>query len=125
MSDLFEKATKNALRFGSARGQIATEDLWALNLKELDSIAKDLHKSLQDTEISFIDTPTEQNSLMKLKLDVVKRVIEVRLEEKSEMVLRKEKAAHKKFLQELLHEKKTESLKSMSVEEIEKELAQL
>lgn len=125
MSDLFERATKQAARYHTSKGAISTEDLWALNLQDLDVIAKGLHNDLRDDEVSFVNKPTEQNSLTQLKLDVVKRVIEVRLAEREAAAQRKNDLAKKKFLQEVLHEKKAEALKNLSIEEIEKELAQL
>lgn len=125
MSDLFETATKARLRFKTTLGVLATEDLWGLSLQQLDDSAKALHKELQDTEVSFIDDVSPFNKAVQLKLDVVKRVIEVKLAERDGAKEAKEKLARKRLLQEALHDKKNDALKAKSVEEIEKELADL
>jgi hypothetical protein len=125
MSDLFEQATKAHLRFKAPVGMVTAEDLWGFSLTDLNGMAKVLHHELQETEVSFIDAPTAASGAIQLKFDVVKRVIDVKLAERDAKAQQKEVMAQRKFLQEVLHDKKNEALRNLSVEEIEKQLKAL
>ena len=63
MSNIFEAATRKALRFATERGPVTVEQLWqmplqAKNLFDLDSVAKDCNAKVKSfAEESFV-TPT-------------------------------------------------------------------
>lgn len=125
--DIFEKASKLKLRFASSKGQISTEDLWDLSLTNLDSLAKTVNKSLkEEAEESFIgERKSSSTTLQELRLDILKHVISVKLEEKENARIRAEKNAKIAQLKELLNSKKNEELASKSSDEIEKMLSEL
>lgn len=129
MDNIFEKATRQKIRFDARKGDLSVEDLWELSLNDLDIIAKALNRKIrEDEEESFIGkksrTKTEL-ALKLLKLDVVKSVIATKLEEEEKAKTRATNKAQAEFLQELVQKKKLNALEAMPLEEIEKQLASL
>ena len=131
MSNNFEKASRQKLRFNGQNRNgslivLSTEDLWDVSLEGLDTIARSLNKQLKDSsEESFIKTKTKENSLLELKFEVVKHIIEVKLAEKDAKSKAKETSAKREKLKELIEAKKDAALGEKSVEELEAEFAAL
>ena len=126
--DKFEKASRLKLRFNSARGMLNVEDLWDLPLTSaksanLDDIARDLHKRLQEgSAISFVNKASAANEELQLAFDIVKHVIEVRLAENQAAALARENAAKKQRILEILNERQDNALRSASEDELRKML---
>lgn len=125
MTDIFAQATRKALRFKTALGTLATEDLWNLGLPQLDHIAVALHKEIQDKEVSFIKKAVPDSENVQLKFDVVKYIIDTKVEEADALKARHEKDLRRRKLLEVLADQEDEALKSKSKEEILKELEEL
>jgi hypothetical protein len=124
---IFERVTRRKLRFATDVGNASVEDLWDLDLVRLDKLAQTLHAAVQsETTVSFIDAPNQSEAYRedKLRFDVVKRVIEVRLGDRD----RAEKAATTRAkndrIRELIAQKQDETLADKSVEELEAMLVQ-
>ena len=123
---MFEKATRINLKFKSKIGILIVQDLWILQLEELDAIAKDLYRSIKEEgEISFIEEASSKSQLNELRLDIVKHIIACKLQEKKDAVDARDKADRKQTILGLLREKQVEGLKSKSEEELLKELEEL
>ena len=126
MDNIFEKASRIKLRFETTQGQLSTEDLWDLSLVSLDRIAKAVNKKLkEESEESFIKTRSVTNTALELRLELLKFVIAAKIAEKEEKEAKLEKNEKLQFLRNLLAEKKTEEMKGMTPEEIEKQIAEL
>ena len=126
--ELFEKATRRKIRFNTHVGSITTEDLWDLSLEQLDAIAQDLHKEIKDGEtVSFIEAPkiSEAYKEAKVKFEVVKRIIEVRLGDKERAEKTAATKAKKQNLLALIEKKQNDSLEGESIEELRKQLEEL
>ncbi len=123
--NIFEEATRNALRFQTNRGLLSTEDMWVLKLEELDAVALGLDKALAETSKSFITTKTSATKETQLKFDVVKHIIDVKLAEKAEKANAKVKAEKKAQLLELLSKKQNAALEAKSEAELLAELQAL
>lgn len=91
MSNIFERATRQRVRFKSGNGLINVEDAWKLTLTQLNNIAIALDKeikTLDSGEVSFLpkemlsSTDARKLSKRRLELDVVKHIIDVKIEEK-------------------------------------------
>lgn len=123
----FEKASRTKLRFATTKGDLATEDLWDLNLSSLDSIAKAVNNQLRNEgEESFIPTTTNKpSSNNDLRLDILKHVIAVKVAEQDKRQARAETLAKLAQLKELAQTKATEQLASKSLEEINAEIEKL
>lgn len=131
MEDLFAKATRDKVKFVTVKGEISIEDLWDLPLTsekgfDLDSIARKIAKELKDsTEESFVKPSTKGSSLLELKLEVLKHIIKVKMEENEARKNLAEKKAKKEKLMEILAKKEDASLEALTPEEIRKQLEEL
>lgn len=130
--NIFEQATRKALRFPSNRGELSVEQLWSLPLTsksgfDLDSVARSVNGMLKSvTEDSFVTTrENPAKSSYELQLDVVKHVIAVKLAEEAENKAASTRRARKAQLMELLAQKEQEELKGKTKEEILAEIEAL
>lgn len=125
--NLFETASRQKLRFTTAKGLLPTEDLWDLPLlTTLNELAKSLSKQVKEAgEESFIEGKSSANEKLETMFEIVKHIIKVKLAERETLKVAKENATKKAQILELIHQKKNESLASMPVEELEKMLADL
>jgi len=123
---MFEKITKNKVRFNSTRGQLTIEDVWDLPLTNgvvnLDDMAKALSKELQESQESFVVKPKKKENISKLKFDAVRYIISVKLDEIEKRKQEVENKAKYAQIVDVLAEKDVEKLKGKSRKELEKEL---
>jgi len=125
-TNIFEQASRLKIRFATGRGTISTEDLWDLKLEDLDTIAKSLYKSVKEGgEESFIKKRTTVNEKLELGFELVKHVIDAKLEEADKKKLAKERAEKRAQLIELIGKKEITALEGKSIEELKAELAGL
>lgn len=125
MTDLFEYATRKALRFPSVVGLLTTEDVWKLPLQsrngaDLDTVAKAVNQKLKDviTE-SFVSTGANPAKTgLEIQLEIVKHIISVKLAENEEVRNRRAKKAEKEKLLAILDSKQDEELQSLSKDEL-------
>lgn len=130
MSDnLFEKASRMKLRFASSAGVLSVEDLWDLPLTSktgkanLDDVARMYSRELKSQEEeSFVTKPAKKDRILALGFEIVKHVIEVRLEENEASKKSVERKAEREKLLGILVSKKDDALKDLSVKELEKKL---
>ena len=122
--NLFEQGTFLHLRF-EYKGQITIEDLWCLSLLQLNEIAVNLHNTIQKEEVSFISVKSPTSVTNELKLQIVKRVIEVKQYHKKQQEDALINKLKKQELLELKAAKQLEQKLQMSLEEIDKQLEEL
>lgn len=124
MSDtVFAQATRNKIRFDSTKGQLSTEDVWSLPLNALDTLAKSINAQLRTLqEESFIGAPSLDSQLWQLKLDVVKYIIKVKLDEKAQHEAKVRRNKEVEQLEELIAEKENAALRDLPVEELRRRL---
>lgn len=131
MENMFEQATRNKLRFESAKGPLTVEQVWDAPLTSrngfsLDDIAKQVKRELDAlSEESFVEQVSPLKSVAVLKLEVVKRIISVKLSEKEAASKRAERAELRRQLTQALAERQSDEIKNMSPEEIQKRLKEL
>ena len=126
IGDLFIKATRNKVRITTAQGLLLIEDLWDLSLTKLDSLAITLDEAVQKFgRKSFIGLRPKEATSIQEQFEIVKYVIDVKLQEKETAKLKADVAAQVAMLRNLRDEKKTAALKDLSVEEIDAQLAAL
>jgi hypothetical protein len=126
---LFESATRKKFRFASPRGELTVEQLWDVPLLSsdglnLDSIAKAVNKDLKAaTEESFVATGrSPAHGVIEAKLNIVKRVIEVKLNEQAEAKKRAENKAKRDKLIGALAAKQDGKFEKMSEKQLFAEL---
>jgi hypothetical protein len=123
---MFEKASRLKLRFQTPKGQVSAEDLWDLSLPHLNIVAKDLHKQLKESaEPDFIEEKSAEDTVTKLKFDLVIHIMDVKKEEQKARLVAAQRKEERTKLTELLARKREGALESLSVEEIEAKLKEL
>lgn len=136
MEELFRKAIENKWRFPAVgRNVLSLEELYDLPLAgnngtNLDTVANLINNELQVKrgKVSFVTTNTRNDrevAELEDKLELVKDVIQVKLERNAARQEQVAKASEKAMLEALLVQKQTEALKNLSEEEIRKRLAEL
>ncbi len=122
---MFEQAVRLKLRF-NYRGLVSVEDLWDLSVQDLDFIYKELNIRLKEqSEESLLEKKSQSDKILELKIEIIKYIVNVKLEEqkiKEDAILKSEK---KQKLFKLIAEKRDENLKSLPVEELEKMVDEL
>lgn len=125
-NNLFEKATRQNLRFTTTKGSVTTEDLWDLKLEALDTLAKGLKKQVDDSgDTSYIKKQSTTNETAKLAFEVVLYIINTKLAEAEAAATAADKRAKKAKLLELIDSKENEVLGNKSIEELRAELASM
>lgn len=116
----FKLATQQKLRFQTTKGILSVEQLWDLNLTDLDVLALSLENEYKESgKKSFIKKTSAKDKTSKLKFDVVLDVLNTKMEEAeiaSEVLEAKE---HNKKILALISEKQDESLKGKTIKELE------
>lgn len=122
---MFEVAVRTKMRF-PFRGMVSVEDLWDLSAKDLDSIFKVLNSQLKQVkEESLLETKTKEDKELDMKIEIVKYVVSVKLEEENLRLKAKEKREQKQKILEILAAKQDESLQNKSPEELQAMLNEL
>lgn len=120
--DIFEKATRLNVRF-EYKGLIGLEDLWDLSLEALDSIYTKLMASAKrSNEEGLLKTRKAEDKLTDLKIEIVKRVFEVKQEEDANRKLLAKKRQQKDFLKGVLEQKQNQAVLDMPIEKIQEML---
>jgi hypothetical protein len=129
---MFEKASRLKVRFDTGKGQLTIEDLWDLPLTSntgrvnLDDIAIGLNKQLKnDDDVSFVVKDRKSDSVVQLKFDIIKHIIEVRLAENEANAKARQNAEQKQRILQLIADKQDEALKGKSLEELHTMITEL
>lgn len=123
-NDMFAVATRKKYRF-PYNGQISVEDLWDLAPSQLDRVFKALKKDQKvSNEESLMTTRSAEDSDLDIKIELVKFIFETKQGEKAAAAAKAEADAKKKRIREIIADKKDAALESMSIEDLEKLLAE-
>lgn len=119
---MYKQALKKKVRFQTGKLEITIEDLFTLDEIALDNIAKNINKELKSSqEESFLTPKSTGNSVLNLKLEILKDIIADKMLEKEEKTKEKER----KFYNDLLKKRELEEFDTMPIEEIQKRLKSL
>lgn len=131
-NNIFEQASRLGLYFETTIGKLLVTDLWSLPLTSptgklnLDDIARFYHKQLKSgDDVSFVVPERKSSETIQLKFDIVKHIIDVRLEEAKIASEKKARADKKQKILGIIAEKQDESLKTMDIADLQKILAEL
>lgn len=116
---IFETATRNKYRF-PYKGSVSTEDLWDLSVNDLDTVFKSLNaQAKQSSEESLLKTKTSEDTKLNNKIELVRYIVGVKLEEADTAKKAKERRAQKQKLIGILSEKQDNELHNKSIEELQ------
>jgi hypothetical protein len=123
---MYKKAIKLKLRFQTTQGLLSSEDLWDLNLQQLNSLAKSLKKHLKEAEEEdFLEEKSEEDTIAKLQFEIVLDVLETKKTEKKSRLEASEKKIKKEKLLGALARKEDENLEKLTVEELQAKIDEL
>lgn len=124
---MFEKASQMKLRFTTNRGDVTTEDLWDIPLTSrnngfsLDDLAKSLNAAVKESgEESFVVKKTRVNSLLELRFEIVKHIINVKLEEAEQEKNAAANKLQKEKILAIITDKEDDGLRDMSLKDLKK-----
>lgn len=132
--NIFELATRQKLRFASAKGDLTTEQLWDLPLLissptrdvkvDLDTLARSINHELKaQAEESFVSTKANPlKAQLELKLEIIKYIIADRLAAAEKAKKASDNRAERERLMDVLKRKQDQELENLSPEEIQKRL---
>ena len=122
---MFEVAVRNKFRF-PFKGVISVEDLWDLSVQQLDGIFKTLKSQEKKAqEESLLDTRTPEDEALKTKIDIIRYIVTVKLDEAKQAEHAKENREQKQKILGILAEKQDADLRSKTPEELQAMLNQL
>lgn len=125
MYNTFEFATRNKLRF-PFKGSISVEDLWDLNVRDLDTVFKTLNARVKNTqEESLLAVRNEEDETLFIMIDIVRYIVDVKLAEAEAILHEKERSERKQKLMALIADKQDEDLRNKSVDELKEMLNEL
>jgi hypothetical protein len=127
---MFEKATRQKLRFESTKGMLSVEDLWDLPLDSatgkanLNDVARSIYRDLKaEDQVSFVSVQQKTDEVTQLKMDIVKHIIQVKLTEADVAKQLRDAKEKKQKIMEIMSRKQDAALESASLEDLEKMLA--
>ena len=124
-NELFINATRNNYQF-PFRGMINVIDLWDLSLTNLDSIFKTLNaEAKKSEEESLLNTKSKEDEEISNKIEIVKYIVSVKLDEKKKREDAKKNAEMRQRLLEIKAKRQDAALENMSDEDLDKALAEL
>lgn len=124
-TNVFEMATRLKFRF-PFRGMISVEDLWDLELEQLDAVYKTLNKDVQKTqEESLLNGPRVGDADLNAKIEIVKYIFQVKKDEETERKVAAENAVKRRRIMEVLAKKQDNALENMTEEQLLAALAEL
>lgn len=124
-SELFINATRANYQF-PFRGMINVIDLWNLSLTNLDSVFKTLNAEVKKSEEeSLLNTKSKEDEELSNKIEIVKYIVSVKLDEKKKREDAKKNAEMRQRLLEIKAKRQDAKLENMSDEDLDKALAEL
>ena len=124
-NELFINATRNNYQF-PFRGMINVIDLWDLSLTNLDSVFKTLNvEAKKSEEESLLNTKSKEDEEISNKIEFVKYIVSVKLDEKKKREDAKKNAEMRQRLLEIKAKRQDAALENMSDEDLDKALAEL
>ena len=123
--NMFENAVRSKFRF-SYKGLVSVEDLWDLNLEDLDSVFKQLNSKVkQANEESLLNKKSAEDEVLESKIEIVKYIVGVKLAEDEARKLAKSKREQKQKILSIMAEKQDAALQGKSLEDLQKMLDDL
>lgn len=122
---MFEKASREKIRFNSVKGNLTVEDLWDLPLTSLNTLAKGINKKLKmESEEDFLEE-SKKDDVLQLQFDLVIHVIKTRQEENKKAKLKLDNKKKKEKILAILAKKQDDSMEQKSEADLLKELEEL
>ena len=118
MVDLFKIAAKRKYRW-NFKGSISVEDLFDLDVRDLDTIYKNLNKEKKVTsEESLLNTISKEDKALENKIEIIKVIVNDKLvEAEKNRRIADQKLKNQRIL-EIMADKEDAALKDKSIDEL-------
>ena len=121
--NIFKEATKKKYRW-NFRGLCTVEDLWDLNVENLDDIYKSLKKQQKDNSgESLLATVSKEDKIIEEKIEIVKAIVIDKLAAAEKAKNAAKKRRENQRILEIMADKKDAALKEKSIEELQEMLS--
>ena len=121
--DIYKKAAKKKLRIESPQGNLTVEQLFDLSIDALDQLAVQHNDNYEKSNVkTFLAEKTDKDKIAKLKFDLVLDVLQTKVAWKETATKAAETKQHNEKILELIKSKQDESLKELTVEELQAKL---
>ena len=125
VENMFEIATRNKMRF-PFKGMISVEDLWDLNVRDLDNVFKTLNAQVKKSqEESLLATKSKEDEALSIQIEIVKYIVNIKLTEAEVARQSKESKAQAQKIMEIINAKQDEDLHNKSIDELKAMLNEL
>lgn len=125
VENMFEIATRNKMRF-PFKGMISVEDLWDLNVRDLDNVFKTLNTQVKKSqEESLLATKSKEDEALSIQIEIVKHIVNIKLTEAEVARQNKESKAQAQKIMEIINAKQDEDLHNKSIDELKAMLNEL
>lgn len=122
INEMFILATRQKFRF-PFKGVATVEDLWDLNLTDLDGIYKALKaQKKQNDEESLLATKSKEDKVLDAKIEIIKYIVTEKQAEAEQRRTRAEQRKKRMRIAEILADKEVEALRDKSIDELTKML---
>ena len=119
MADLFKIAAKRKYRF-NYKGLINVEDLFDLDVEELDEIYKALKREQKnDSEESLLSTVSKEDKILNNKIEIIKVIVNDKIVAREKALRAKAEKEQNQRILEIMADKKDAALKEKSIEELQ------
>lgn len=124
---MFEQAIRSKLRFPSIQGLLTAEDLWDLPLESkasgkasLNSVAVMCHADTEKSaELNFVRPGARPNAAAVLRFEIVKHVIQVKIDESKARKTKAEVKAQNQKIMGIIERKKDAGLEATDIAALE------
>lgn len=126
MTNIWLEALRKSFRF-EYKGLITTEDLFDLDMAELDNIYQKLSKELRDIDGDSLldDKKAEEVEWLTLKMNVVKGVFDIKKAEAEALRQKIANLEEKQKIMRIISEKEDAELADLSIDELKEKLNEL
>lgn len=131
MNNILETAIREKYRFPTNTiGAISTEQLYDLPLESvtkasLDKVAINIHEEIEKLGKKSFVNKNKKDQTLENKMNIVKHIIELKIDEAKTERKAKENANRKEVLMDVIAEKQTDALKERSIKDLQKEAKSL
>lgn len=123
--NLFEQAVRIKARW-AYKGSLSVEDLWDLAVGELDTIFQSHNAQLKlSQQESLLQKPNREDEILSLKVEIVRHIVGVKLEEQEARLQAAENRAKRRRILDVLAQKQDEGLLSKTETELQEMLEAL
>lgn len=124
-TNIFETASRNKFRY-PYKGMITTEDLWDLNLEQLDTIFKALNREAEGKKLPSLRTTMDvMDAELFTKIEIVEFIFHVKEQEIKDRKKAVANAARRQILLGALARRREKDIENMTEDELLKALDEI